>query len=144
MYRKTTERLWKYHQWHTIPNNMIAYCAYVCGKMIINRVLIIFGVGSQVINKWSGHCDTLWKYWPPLWAKMLVMTSLLSSTNESQQSINYFWYCKSGHQTVIWSFIYIIKPLSDIGGKRVSDKLTAPSWHWVSMERQYFLVLHLG
>jgi len=66
------------------------------------------------------------------------------SQNEYQWSVNNFRSCKSGDSKLFQSWFYMIKVLATFIGNNYSDMLPTPSWQWVSMERQWCLVLHPG
>jgi len=44
------ERLPKHFWWYAMPNEMIEYCVYACGKMSVNGVSTIFGLVRQVMK----------------------------------------------------------------------------------------------
>jgi len=57
-YMKMIEQLPKHPDWYILPNQMVAYYGYACGKMSINGPSTIVGPLSQVITKWLSCCYT--------------------------------------------------------------------------------------
>jgi len=70
--------------------------------------------------------------------------SLPHHENECQRSVNDSWSCILGDLVGDRLQIVINEVLAAFIGKRDSKTLPAPSWKWVSTERQRFLVMYLG
>jgi len=84
------------------------------------------------------------RYWLPFEAKTIATSSLPHAENEHQWSINDIWFCILGNLPGDWLQTSINEIVASFSGKNNSYTLPATSWKWASMERQQFLVSHLG
>ena len=131
--RGVISRLWMYkgerHARSPIP------------EMRVNGASLISGLASWIT---SGLCDSVepWsQYWPPLWAKRRATISLPPPKDEPQQSVNDFWFCISDNSRTVQRHTPIITIMAAFIDQHASHDIATTSWKWVSMERQWFLVL---
>jgi len=130
-------------EWWTMPNQMIAYCGYTCGKMGINGASTILGHVSLVCNNWFSRGYTYSKYWPSLWAKFIMTCSLPHLENAGQWSVSNFWSCVWGNHTIDRLQIVIQESSAAFIRDTLCDTLPAPSSKCASMERQQLLVVYV-
>jgi len=85
-----------------------------------------------------------WTYWQPVEWKQWEKRSLLHPENERQQSVDGFRCCVLSNLRGDRLLIVIKVILTAIISKNESNTPPAPSWKWVSTERQQFLALLHG
>jgi len=90
------------------------------------------------------HIDPKRSYWPALDVNRQSACLLPHPRNECQQSITEFWSCILDDHWVVRQHKAIIIGLAAFMGSKVSDNIATTSSKWVSMKRQWFIVLHLG
>jgi hypothetical protein len=117
---KMVQRLPKYHPSYIMPNEMITYCGYTCGKMTVNE--------ASMEYQWRVNGESTEHQWCLNRQSMECQRSINGESMQHQWSINNFWPYIILTMSGDWLQPFINVVLAGFIGETGSNTLLAPFW----------------